>query len=143
MLFIVLTLVFGTAFQTANAQQIREIKRQFKQIGSYDNYCRGYVTFDAKFTGFASRMNAYNAQLYILDASDNLRKAIENQGIIYEYHSEIGENAYKIPRFTLYMKGWTVIGNYNYTEKYSEEPFKLQVSETLGDYTTPEFGELE
>jgi hypothetical protein len=136
-----MVLVLGTAFQTANAQQIKEYAKQFS-IGSYHNECNGYVTFDATFTGFAGRMSVKNTRLYITYASDNIANAIEKQGISKEYYSEIGTTAYKIPRFTLYMEGYTSVGD-RYSQKYSDKPFNLQVSDALGDYTTPEFSGLD
>jgi hypothetical protein len=138
MLITVMALLLTSAFQMVNAQQTRTFKKHI-YIGSDVN---AYVTFDATFAGFAGRMSVNNTQLYIMSANSNIMSEIENQNISKEYYSEIGTSAYKVPRFTLYMEGYTSIGDY-YSKKYSDKPFKLQVSDALGDFTTPEFSGLD
>lgn len=132
-------LLFVITIPQVSAQQTRHFKEQFKPIGNNENGCWGFVTFDATFTGFASRMTIKNTQLYIVNASSNLADAFKKQGVDFQYHSEIGTRAYKVPRFTLYLQGYTSIGKYHYNSIYSVKPFELQLSDALGDYTTPEF----
>ena len=137
-----------TGMQSAKAQQTRKFVEPIAlfQLDESSNerqlVLTGYVSFDATFEGFAERMSVKNVQLYVRDASSNIMDAIENQGISEEVHKEIGHVGYKIPHFTLNMIGMASIGD-DYSKIYSDKVFTLQVSDVLGDYTIPEFRDLD
>lgn len=114
-----------------------------KGYGTKHSYCQGFISFDAKFAGFATRMHLSHTKLYVVKASPDIIRAIQNQGIACSFHEEIHAKAYQVPRFTVYVQGYATIGSSPGRRLIAKDPFKLQLSETLGDYTTPAFDHLE
>lgn len=145
-LSICLLTIAGT--QLSNAQQTRKFVEFFalfqldKSSNERQPVVTGYVTFDATFTGFAERLSVENVQLFIQASRDNnLNRAIKEQGISEEIIEGIGLMAYKIPSFTLSITGLATVGD-DPSMIYSKA-INLQVSDDLGDFTIPEFRELD
>ena len=128
---------------TVLGQTEKTYVRSFNDLNSGKNNCSGFISFKAKFTGFAGRLNIFKTKLYITKADAQLKKSIENHSIEFKYYNEIDANAYLIPRFDLYATGYATVGTEAYGKIASAKPFKVQVSPTLGDFTTPDFGEVQ
>ena len=100
-------------------------------------------SFTAKFTGFAWRLKIYESRLYITQADEKLEKAISAKRIPFTHHKEMNTQAYLNPRFDVYFTAYATVGSSDQGKKVSLKPFKVQVSQSSGDFTTPDFGEVE
>ena len=53
-----------TAFRPGSAPGVRHFVKYFEQVGPVK--CPGYLAFEAKFTGFAGRINVWDVQLFVV-----------------------------------------------------------------------------
>jgi len=135
MLMTAMALVFTTA---AFAQQTRS----YGALTSH--YIQGYeiiVTYEATFEGFATQLQIHDTKLYVVSGPESFETAAENAGLSkVSIPNSAYKSGYPIDRFTVYMQGDAVLSEGGYSKKFTA-PFKVQLSNGLGDFTTPEFSQ--
>lgn len=134
MLITAMALVFVT---TTFAQQTRT-------YGKYKtHYIDGYsvmVIYEATFESFATQLQIHDTKLYVIDAPQSFVSAAENADLSKVSIPGSYTSGYPIDRFTVYLKGDAILSAGSYS-KYFFAPFKVQLSNSLGDFTTPEFSQ--
>ena len=130
MLMTALALVFT---MTAFAQETRSYET-IRRIGGYEIA----VTYKATFEEFATQLQVHNTKLYVVSGPASFETAAKNKGLKKEVIPNLGGGytlGYPISRFTVYLKGNVALGS----NDIYKAPFKVQLSNGLGDFTTPEF----
>ena len=81
-----------------------------------------------------------NTQLYVLNGPDNFESSANAKGLKKVSIPGAYNSGYPIDRFTVYLRGTAVLSEGSYS-KYFWANFRVQLSDALGDFTTPEFSQ--
>lgn len=121
-------------------QRTESHKVDFNNVDGFD----GYVTFTTSYEGFATQLKGHNANLYIRKyhkATSEELNALKKAGIDLTSYAY----PYQVSKFAVEVEGLANIGKIDfggYGRKYKAEgKSKLQMSNSLGDFTTPNFNE--